>query len=1170
MSARERLESYLDALRTRLRTHIYARAVALAAVGILAITVLTVWILERKEFAPAIARTGRIAVVVLLVCVAALLLWCPLRRLHRNDGAQIFEQRLPDENGRIQTYLDSKRREAHGISTPLMSLLAADAVAIAERTPPEEILSSRRIAAGVLSGAAALIGLVALLVAGPEYWGFGSRHLLLGMELPHDAVPVRSIAVTPGNATVRRNSDLAIRASVAGFHPRDVQVFVRFADRQDWERAPMQPAAGQDSRFEFKLYAVRAPLQYYVDAEGTRSGEHSVAVVDLPRIERVRLTYEYPQWTGLEPKVDDTSRDIRAVEGTNVKVEVLADAPLQAPALIIDGRTGELSQQGHTSTGAIGVSKPGRYQIGARVADEFVALSEEYAIEIIPDEKPVIEIRKPGRDWRATSIEEVPVRIRAEDDFRLREVALRYSVNGGEWQSVQVGGGFKHSEGESLLDLEELGAVQADNPEKRLVPGDLVSYYAVAKDRKATVQTDLFMVQVQPFERRFLQAQGGSGDGAGEEQGAISERQREILLATWNLQRNDERNARSRQQLQDSAKMLAELQTTLAQQARTLAQRTRARASIDEDERIKTFVESLERAGTVMDPAVKHLSEFKLQEAVPFEQQALQQLLRAESAFREVQVSMQQSNSGGEGSQAARNFTEMFELEMDLEKSQYESESQLSMRDVQKDLDEMARKLKDLAERQERLAQERSRQELRTPEQRWKQEQLRREAEDLRRRLAELNRQQSAADSGSSRGGEASGQSHEREQRNRNQLTQALESVNQALQDMQSANGSVAGDPQQAGQSAQQASRNLRRALQQIDQPEPSRFDETLEQFAQRGERMLEEQRRIESELYDSLAQSAQSLPGNSRGGIDQRRAQQLVRSKQQMASDLTGLERDMRNAVHENRTDNPETTRRLSEIIRNVEGSDVMYRLNRSAAEIYYGRAREAAPREGLITDALDLLQQDLREAAGQAAEEGKGKPDAVTSDALLAQVAELRRALQDAQRRNAEGAQASGSRADSARESEADGKRASQSGSRSGSREGEPSQDRLSAWSPNAATVAVGGLEDGRGSLAPQTAALSERIRDLASRMNRGALSQAELEALRRAATQLRRLSRDPLSAQPDVMLKLLDQIELQALAASAKSRESASARAAMPSPDSPRYREAVAEYYRRLGNR
>jgi hypothetical protein len=86
----------------------------------------------------------------------------------------------------------------------------------------------------------------------------------------------------------------------------------------------------------------------------------------------------------------------------------------------------------------------------------------------------------------------------------------------------------------------------------------------------------------------------------------------------------------------------------------------------------------------------------------------------------------------------------------------------------------------------------------------------------------------------------------------------------------------------------------------------------------------------------------------------------------------------------------------------------------------------------------------------------------------------------------------------------------------------------------------------------------------------MNRGDLSPSELEQLRRAATQLRRLGGDPLAARPDVMLRLIDQIELQALAASAKSREAAAARATIPDPDSPNYREAVAEYYRRLGNR
>ena len=1203
MSARERLESYLHSLRARLRTHIYARAAAVAIGGVLAITAFTVWTLQQREFSPAITITGRLAIIALIVAVVVALLWRPLSRLGRDDGAHIFEERLPGEDGRIRTYLDGKRRESQGQATPLLSLLAGDAATIAERTPTNEIVSSRRIAVGALIAGTALVVLVALLVAGPAYWGFGSRHLLLGMELPRTAVPIRKITVTPGNATVRRNSDLAIRAAVEGFHPKDVQVFVRFADRQDWERAPMQAAEGQESRFEFRLYAVRAPLQYYVDAEGTRSGAHNVTVVDLPRIERVQLTYQYPDWTGLVPKVDDTERDIRAVEGTNVKVEVVADGPLDAPALIVDGQTGELAQQGRTSSGAIVVKKPGRYQIGARVANEFVALSDEYTIDVVPDEKPTIEIRKPGRDWRATSIEEVPVRIHAEDDFRLRDVSLRYSVNGGEWQSVPVGGGGTSSDGEQLLDLEQLGAAQAKSPDKRLVPGDLISYYAVAKDRKEAVQTDLFMVQVQPFERRFLQAQGGNSDGGGmaDEQGAISERQREILLATWNLQRNDERGKRTQQQLEDSAKMLAELQATLAQQARTLAQRTRARASLDEDERIRTFVESLEAAATVMDPAIAHLNTFKLPEAVPFEQQALQQLLRAESAFREVQVSMQQNNAGGDGSQTARNFTEMFELEMDLEKSQYESESQLSNRNMQKDLDEMIRKLKELAERQEQLAQERQ-QDLRTPEQRWKQEQLRREAEDLRRRLAELNRQQqqSGDSQAASRGGSASAQAREREERQREQLSQALESVNKALQDMQqSANSNSSGEPQQgqqsgqgqqsAQQAAEQASRNLRRALQQIDRPEPSHFDETLEQFADRSAQMLEEQRRIESELYEAISQTPP--PGqNGRGGIDPKRAQDLVRSKQQMASDLSNLERDMRNAVHENRKDHPKTTQRLSDIIQDVEGSDLMYRLNKSAAEIYYGRAREAAPREGLTTDALDTLEQDLREAATQAANEGKGKREDATADALLSEVAELRRALQDAQSQNGQPGengdrrQASQQRqqdqqgqqgeqgergqnsqqGQEGREGQGGGVRAADNG-----RSGQPPRGGLSAWTPNTPSAAFGGFENGNGSLARQTARLGDRIRDLANRMNRGDLSPQELEALRRAATQLRRLAGDPLAAQPDVMLKLIDQIELQALNSTAKSREAAAARATLPDPDSPNYREAVAEYYRRLGN-
>jgi hypothetical protein len=1152
MSGRERLDRILSAVRRRLRIHIYVQAAAACALSVLTITLAAVWLLEREGFASAITLGARITLGAALVAILVLLAWRPLTKLRRNAGADVFEQRLPDEHGRIRTYLDSRLARAGRTASPLIDLLAEDAADIAERTPMHAIVSNRRIGAAAALGLMAVAALALLLTIGPGVWGLASRHVLLGAQLPRTLTPVRRIVVEPGDATVRRNSDLAIRAAMTGFRPQGAQLYVRYAAESAWERAPMQASSDDGSGFEFTLYAVRAPLAYYVEADGARSAEHAVGVVDLPKIERVRLTYEYPEWTGLEPVVDERVRDIRAVAGTNVKVEVFADAPLDAPALIVDGAARELARDDRASVGAIAVEKPGRYQIGARVANEFVALSDEYTIELAPDEKPTIEIVKPGRDSRATSIEEVPVRVEAQDDFRLRQVELRYSVNGGEWRSVPLGGGVKASDKQSLLQLEELGAQGA--AAAQLVPGDLVSYYAVAKDRKHAVRTDLFMVQVQPFERRFTQAQAGAaGGGMSDDQGAISERQREILLATWNLQRNDERNARTRAQLEDNAQMLSELQATLAQQARTLAERTRARASL-EDERVRTFVESLTRAAEMMDPAARSLSEFKLAEAVPSEQQALQQLLRAESAFRDVQVSMQQEQQGG-GAQTARNFTEMFELEMDLEKNQYESESQASLQTSEQELAEAIRKLKELAERQERLAQETQRADLKAQEQRWKQEQLRREAEDLRRRLAELQRQQqrgsqSASASRSNGSGEPSSQSSSargeqqssetpRESRE-TELAQALESVNRALEEMRAANEGAGEQGDDAREAARKAGQNLRRALKDIDRPAPAGLDEELDQLADRTQELSGEQRRIESELYQALSQGGADQFGG-RGSLERRKAQELVESKQQLANDLSELQQNLRGAVHEHRTRQPESTKRVSEILRDLEKSEVLYRVNRSAAQVYYGRAREAAMTEGLISEALENLERDLREAATRAASEGEGDRDDSASEQLLAEVAEMRRALEagDTQR----GASAE----------------TSQGGVLSSGIEaprGAALDLAPEAW-------------DARGALTRETAVIGQRVRDVANRMSRGELSQAELEALRRRASELRRLAGNPMADRKE-LLTLVDQIELAALAASAEARDAASARATSSAPDSPRYREAVAEYYRRLGNR
>ena len=104
---------------------------------------------------------------------------------------------------------------------------------------------------------------------------------------------------------------------------------------------------------------------------------------------------------------------------------------------------------------------------------------------------------RPFGDYRASPIEEVTVGVNASDEFGLHDVQLHYSVNGGAEQSVKVlkAPGAKDSQGQYTLQLENY----------KLVPGDLVSIYATAKDGNSEWRT-----QISLFRRIRLSASSRS------------------------------------------------------------------------------------------------------------------------------------------------------------------------------------------------------------------------------------------------------------------------------------------------------------------------------------------------------------------------------------------------------------------------------------------------------------------------------------------------------------------------------------------------------------------------------------------------------------------------------------------------------------------------------------
>jgi hypothetical protein len=283
-----------------------------------------------------------------------------------------------------------------------------------------------------------------------------------------------------------------------------------------------------------------------------------------------------------------------------------------------------------------------------------------------------------------------------------------------------------------------------------------------------------------------------------------------------------------------------------------------------------------------------------------------------------------------------------------------------------------------------------------------------------------------------------------------------------------------------------------------------------------------------------------------------------------------------------------------VGEAAKELEDSNTTARLARSAQELERGRGLQAATREGLITESLQQLQQKLEQAASVAATESggtKGQEKRAEPGDLLAELGELRRALERArqaaqtQHGLAQGNRGGDPGADSpdAREGQA-GQQGGQTGQQGQGGQGQASNSGGPGQQggPNGgreggvgtASVWGGGVYAGgapRGDwrdIRPGLRAGSDRLQQLRGELRPGAIPDADIAALKELAERMRRAGTDPMSAEYQKMVTLVNQIELAALKSEQAGKSDEATRASNAVDDSGRYRDNVADYYRRLG--
>jgi len=703
------LEDLLHRARRRRQLLLTLRGVAIS-IGVVAIVLLlTGWAAHRfrtNNAAIIVLRVG--ALLTVLATIYFALVHPLLKRISDARLARLIEERSPGTDDRLVTAVEYSTGPQN-VSSALISRLHADANHASANVNIGNVIRRSRLLTYAAGALASVLVFAAVLKWGPREISQGVAQLVTPTTFAASANAM-SIKVKPGTARVPKGSDQDILASLVNFDSPNVTIYSRpLGSKADWQGQTMEPAKAKTD-FRFSVFNIQDSMEYFVESNSIRSDVYKLNVVDLPFVKQLDLSLNFPAFTHLPAKVVEDGGDIAALKGTVATITAHLSGKVKAARIVFpDGKKSEMRQQGSDFVGELTATAETSYYIELVSTDgETYRGSNEYDVTILEDQPPTVSFDKPGRDKKATSLEEVFTQARAEDDYGIVSMDLHFSVNGGNEKTVNL----QQLSRESARSLS--GAYTFFLEEYKLKPGDFISYYAKARDASNEATSDIYFIEVKPFEMQYRQAQqqGGQGGGQGDDQdqNALSRRQKDLIAATHRLIREGDKY--TPQERKDGYEAVAAGQEKLRTDTLEFLDRMGRRLGGERQKQMLDIAERLTKAAKEMEDVPAPLRKETGREALPPEQRALQNLLAADSIFREVQVAFGNQSNGGQGENSERQQQELaglFELELDKMKNQYETVQRAQQQQAQQEKSEAERRLEELARRQQQALDEQRR-----------------------------------------------------------------------------------------------------------------------------------------------------------------------------------------------------------------------------------------------------------------------------------------------------------------------------------------------------------------------------------------------------------------------------------------------------------------------------
>jgi hypothetical protein len=236
----------------------------------------------------------------------------------------------------------------------------------------------------------------------------------------------------------------------------------------------------KNGRCVYEIASASRDFSYRVKAGDARSDWHSVRVIPAPRLSKVKVELDFPDYID-RANEEMESLTLTVPEETKVSWKLTLDTPIRQATLHRDGvedQPLEVGPDGRTLTLSEVASASRGYSFSwteDRYGFDFT--SPRYFLQVASDQAPRVELTSPESNLNAMLGRPLELVVRAQDDHGIGTTAITYRVNRRPEKAISLPTPVRSGEGAQALDWD----YRKELPDLQI--GDSVSFFVELADK---------------------------------------------------------------------------------------------------------------------------------------------------------------------------------------------------------------------------------------------------------------------------------------------------------------------------------------------------------------------------------------------------------------------------------------------------------------------------------------------------------------------------------------------------------------------------------------------------------------------------------------------------------------------------------------------------------------